>query len=212
VFAVIGVLTIVALSLAIVAAAVLGEEAARPRRVIPQAILGTVIVATVYFVFVAWAQAVGFGVTGASAWAADPTALATLSDRYVAHAVRDGPGPGHPPGLRGDHPAVQEPVRRDRGVGPADAGARRQARQALRRGDLLRADGQLDIVLPVIAVAVCGYTIYASIVPRPPAPISYSLWIALGFLVAGILIVGALVFRWPQRVRAFGRAFEAGGH
>jgi hypothetical protein len=124
VFAVIGVLTIVALSLAIVAhggaqgltwrpfdpglapsthglflavilaftgfigfeaAAVLGEEAAQPKRVIPRAILGTVIVATVYFVFVTWAQAVGYGVSGAGRWAADPTALATLSDRYVGH-------------------------------------------------------------------------------------------------------------------------------
>src|SRR5262249_56018685 len=91
VFAVIGVLTIVALSLAIVAkggangitwrpfdprlapsghglalavilaftgyigfeaAAVLGEEASRPRRVIPRAILGTVLIATRYSTFV----------------------------------------------------------------------------------------------------------------------------------------------------------------
>jgi len=67
------------------AAAVLGEEAAEPKRVIPRAILGTVIVATVYFVFVTWSQAVGYGVSGAGRWAADPTALATLSDRYVGH-------------------------------------------------------------------------------------------------------------------------------
>jgi amino acid transporter len=64
---------------------VLGEEAAEPKRVIPRAILGTVIAATVYFVFVTWAQAVGYGVSGAGRWAADPTALATLSDRYVGH-------------------------------------------------------------------------------------------------------------------------------
>src|SRR5712691_11610704 len=120
VFAVIGVLTIVALSAVIVAkggadgltarpfdprlspsahglflaftgfigfeaAAVLGEEAAAPRRVIPRAILGTVLLATVYFVFVTWAQAIGYGVAGAGRWAADPTALATLSDRYIGH-------------------------------------------------------------------------------------------------------------------------------
>src|SRR6266566_493510 len=67
------------------AAAVLGEEAAAPRRVIPRAILGTVLLATAYFVFVTWAQAIGYGVAGAGRWAADPTALATLSDRYIGH-------------------------------------------------------------------------------------------------------------------------------
>jgi hypothetical protein len=70
----------------------------------------------------------------------------------------------------------------------------------------------LDIVLPLIAVAVCGYAIYSSVWPRPPAPISYSLWIALGCLVAGLLVVGGLVVARPERVRAFGQAFDAGGH
>ena len=68
------------------AAAVLGEEAARPRRVIPRAILGTVIVATIYFVFAAWTQAVGFGVAGAGrSGPPTPTALDTLATRYVGH-------------------------------------------------------------------------------------------------------------------------------
>src|SRR5258708_1671040 len=67
------------------AAAVLGEEASQPRRGIPRAILRTVLVATVYFIFVTWAQAIGYGVAGAGRWAADPTALATLSGRYVGH-------------------------------------------------------------------------------------------------------------------------------
>jgi amino acid transporter len=70
----------------------------------------------------------------------------------------------------------------------------------------------LDIVAPLVAVAICGYTIYAPIWPRPPAPISYSLWIALGFLVAGLVIVATLVVAWPERVRAFGRAFETGSN
>jgi amino acid transporter len=70
----------------------------------------------------------------------------------------------------------------------------------------------LDIVLPLIAVAVCGYSIYASIFPRPPAPISYSLWIALGCLVAGLLVVLGLVYTRPERVRAFGQAFDASSH
>src|SRR5205085_5871452 len=44
------------------AAAVLGEEAVDPLRAIPRAILTAVLVALVYYVFVTWAMAVGFGV------------------------------------------------------------------------------------------------------------------------------------------------------
>jgi hypothetical protein len=46
--------------------------------------------------------------------------------------------------------------------------------------------------------------------PRPPAPISYSLWIALAWLAAGLLIVAGLMLARPDRVRSFGRAFEPG--
>lgn len=69
----------------------------------------------------------------------------------------------------------------------------------------------LDVVLPLVAVAICGYAIYASIFPRPPAPVSYSLWIALAFLAAGLLVVAGLVFIRPERVRSFGQAFETTG-
>jgi hypothetical protein len=68
----------------------------------------------------------------------------------------------------------------------------------------------LDIAAPLIAVAICGYTIYASVYPRPPAPITYSLWIALAWLAAGLLIVAGLMLARPDRVRSFGRAFEPG--
>lgn len=311
--AVVGVLTIVALSLAIVAkggahgltwrpfdprlapsghglalavilaftgyigfeaAAVLGEETARPRRVIPRAILGTVIVATVYFVFVAWAQAVGFGLSGVSRWAADPTALATLSDRYVGHwfatlvdvvVVVD----SFVAALAGVHLTARTlfAMGRDRGLPRAFAATTRRFRSpyvgicvsvavtlilgaTLARhygvslyfalmattgslGILLvyilvaiagavyfwrirRQPGEsynvlLDVLLPLVAVAICGYTIYASVLPRPAAPVSYSLWIALGALAAGALILTGLAIARPDRVRAFGRAFEAGG-
>lgn len=314
VFAVIGVVTILALSLAIVAkggaqgltwrpfdphlapsthglflavilaftgfigfeaAAVLGEEAAEPKRVIPRAILGTVIAATVYFVFVTWAQAVGYGVSGAGRWAADPTALATLSDRYVGHwfstlvdivVVVD----SFVAALAGVHLTARTlfAMGRDRGIPRVFAAVTPRFRSpyvgiavsvaltlvlgaTLGRhygvltyfalmattgsiGILLvyvlvaiagmvffwKARGRpgesynwfLDIVAPLVAVAVCGYTIYASIWPRPPAPISYSLWIALGLLIAGLIILAVLVVTRPDRVRSFGRAFETSGH
>jgi amino acid transporter len=256
------------------AAAVLGEEAARPRRVIPRAILGTVIAATVYFVFVAWAQAVGFGVGGAGPrqWAADPTAMDTLAARYVGHwfatlvdivVVID----AFVAALAGVHLTARTlfAMGRDGALPRAFAATARRFRSpyvgilasvaltlvlgaTLARhygvgtyfalmattgslGILLvyilvaiagaayfwrirRQPGEsynvlLDIALPLAAVAICGYTIYASVVPRPPAPISYSLWIALGCLAAGLLIVAGLALARPDQVRRFGQAFEA---
>jgi amino acid transporter len=255
------------------AAAVLGEEAARPRRVIPRAILGTVLIATAYFIFVTWAQAIGYGVAGAGRWAADPTALDTLSGRYVGHwygtlvdiivAIdafvaalagvhltartlfamgRDG---GIPRVFAATTPRFRSPyvgialsvvltlilgawLGRHYGVGlyfalmattaslgilfvyalVAIAGmvffwnARRQSGQSY--------NVVLDIVLPVIAVAICGYAIYSTLIPRPPAPIGYSAWIALAWLVAGLLVLIWLVLTRRDQVRTFGKAFEAG--
>ena len=68
----------------------------------------------------------------------------------------------------------------------------------------------VDVVLPLIAVAICGYAIYSTLIPRPPAPISYSAWIALAWLVAGVLVVIGLVLTRRDQVRTFGKAFDAG--
>src|SRR5215469_10836244 len=313
VFAVVGVLTIVALSIAIAvkgganglswrpfdpsqspsahglalavilaftgyigfeAAAVLGEEAAKPRRVIPRAILGTVIVATVYFIFVSWAQAIGYGLSGVSKWAADPTALATLSDRYVAHwfstlvAIvvvidafvaalagvhltarmlfamgRDG---GIPRAFAATTPRFRSPyvgiaisvgltlllgawLGRHYGVSTYFALMATTASlgilfvyalvaiagmvffwNAHRQGESHNI--VLDVILPLIAVAICGYAIYSTLVPRPPAPISYSAWIALAWLGLGLLMVLGLMLTRPDRVRTFGKAFDTSEH
>ncbi len=295
VFAAIGVLAIVALSLAIVAkggangltwrpfdpgvspsghglalavilaftgyigfeaAAVLGEEASEPRRVIPRAILGTVLIATVYFIFVTWAQAIGYGVAGAGRWAADPTALATLSGRYVGHwystlvdlivAIdafvaalagvhltartlfamgRDG---GIPRMFAATTPRFRSPyVGIDYGVGTYFALMATTASLGILFVYALVAvagmvffwnarhqQGEsynviLDVVLPLIAVAICGYAIYSTLIPRPPAPISYSAWIALAWLAAGVLVVIGLVLTRRDQVRTFGKAFDA---
>jgi amino acid transporter len=67
------------------AAASLGEESAEPLKMIPKAILTAVLVALVYYVFVTWMMAVGFGVGNAGTWAKDPAALDTLATRYVGN-------------------------------------------------------------------------------------------------------------------------------
>lgn len=312
VFAVIGVLTILALSLAIVAkgganglswrpfdpslapsghglalavilaftgyigfeaAAVLGEEASRPRRVIPRAILGTVLIATAYFIFVTWAQAIGYGVGAAGKWASDPTALTTLSDRYVGHwfgtvvdivvAIdafvaalagvhltartlfamgRDGGIPrafaATTPRFRSPYLGIAVPIvltfilgawlGRHYGVGTYFGLMATTASLGILFVYVLVAVGGmvffwngrhqrgesynvvLDVLLPLIAVAICGYAIYSTLFPRPPAPISYSAWIALAWLAAGVVAVLILRLTRRDQVRMFGQAFDAG--
>ena len=69
----------------------------------------------------------------------------------------------------------------------------------------------LDVLLPAAAIVVCGLTIYWSIVPRPPAPISYSLWIALGWVGVGVAYLLWLRATAPERVAQFGSVLAEGG-
>jgi amino acid transporter len=69
----------------------------------------------------------------------------------------------------------------------------------------------LDVVLPVLAIVVCGLTIYWSITPRPPAPISYSVWVALGWLGLGVAYLLWLRATAPGRVEQFGSVLAEGG-
>jgi amino acid transporter len=62
----------------------------------------------------------------------------------------------------------------------------------------------LDVLLPVGAIAICGYTIYKSIHPLPPSPMKYGPWVALGWLALGVAIVVWLNAKHPDRVRRFG--------
>jgi hypothetical protein len=69
----------------------------------------------------------------------------------------------------------------------------------------------LDIVLPLAAIVVCGLTIYWSIIPRPPAPISYSIWVALGWLGLGVAYLLWLRLTAPGKVEQFGSVLAEGG-
>ena len=68
----------------------------------------------------------------------------------------------------------------------------------------------LDVVLPVAAIVVCGLTTYWSITPRPPAPISYSIWVALGWLGLGLVYLIVLRLRAPDKVAQFGSVLAEG--
>ena len=65
------------------AAAALGEEAADPLRIIPRAILMAIAVGVVFYIFLAWVMAVGFGIDHIDRWASNPAALDTLATRYA---------------------------------------------------------------------------------------------------------------------------------
>ncbi len=63
-------------------AAVLAEEE-KNRQAIPLAIIASVILALIFYVFVSYAFAIGFGEAGATAWGQDTTVLFTMAERYL---------------------------------------------------------------------------------------------------------------------------------
>jgi amino acid transporter len=73
------------------AAATLGEETRDPRRAIPRAILGTAIVAGVYFVFVTAIEVMGFGAgpAGVAALQSSGSLLGDLGSSYIGDWMGD---------------------------------------------------------------------------------------------------------------------------
>ncbi|MEP6697019.1 MAG: APC family permease [Pseudonocardiales bacterium] len=71
------------------AAATLGEEARRPRKDIPRAILGTAIFGGIYFVFVTAVEVMGFGsnAAGVKAFTGSASLLGDLGTTYIASWV-----------------------------------------------------------------------------------------------------------------------------
>lgn len=82
--------TLLAFSLAILAfggfeaAAPLAEETKDPRRNVPRAVLGTVIVSGLIYVLGSYALVIAFGPSHASALAADPNPFHTAASKYIS--------------------------------------------------------------------------------------------------------------------------------
>ncbi len=62
-----------------------------------------------------------------------------------------------------------------------------------------------DIVLPVIAILLCGGAIFSSVWPVPPAPLNLAPYIVAAWLVLGLILVGWLWMTRRELVRAFGQ-------
>jgi amino acid transporter len=70
----------------------------------------------------------------------------------------------------------------------------------------------LDLIVPLGAIAVCGYTLYESIHPDTPytGVMRWTPWVAIIYLAAGVVIDLWLTMTKPDRVRAFGSVLGAG--
>ena len=250
------------------AAAAFGEEAVDPLKAIPKASLTAVLVAVVFYVFVTWMMAVGFG--NAEAWAKDPAALDTLATRYVGNwlaviidfsvaasgfiAALAGTNltsrTSYAMGREGGLPRVfawTQPRFRTPWVGIlfslivtlllgvlfahhydpityfiwmastatigilityiliAVAGIAHSTRDRRAWNPLF------DLVVPAIAIAICGYTLYKSIHPTPgyTGIFRWIPWAAIAYLVVGVAIDVWLTMTKPDRVAAFGTILAA---
>ena len=80
-----GVLLGILLFVGFEAAASIGEESEDPHRAIPRALVGTVSVAAVFFVFMAYAFSIGYGkdAVGKGAWAGSASVMDDLGTKYI---------------------------------------------------------------------------------------------------------------------------------
>jgi amino acid transporter len=259
-------------------AADFGEETRQPRRNIPIAIIAATIFAILFYLLATYSMSIGFGVKHGAAFGADPFALKTVANTYVAQWVgtltevgamlaafivcvacatastrtvyamgREGVLPrffGH------THPRFKTPANATIAValvavamaliswyGLSDSLGMGNAMRTYffwaTLGTLVvivvyimlcfggiaffrrtrRAWNPLTHVLvPLIGAVVFGAALYGSIYPLPPTPLDYTPYIALVWLVVGVLVVLALRARNPQAVDRIGSILgEEGG-
>jgi amino acid transporter len=258
------------------AAAALGEETAEPLAAIPKAIITALGIGIVYYVFLTWVVAVGFGLDHIADWATNPAALDALATRYagtwlavlvdLAVAVgafvaalaginltarilfamaREG---GLPRSFAWTHPRFRTPwlaiatvlgltvalvvvLARIEWNDPFEyfGFMATTTTFAILGAYILvalagmtffwrtrsSADGAafnlvFDVVLPLGAIAICGYTIYESFRAPGPSPNTWSPWLALAWLGVGLVVLALLQRERPERVRAFGSILGEG--
>jgi amino acid transporter len=78
-----GILFAITLFIGFETSASLGEETRDPRRSIPRAVIGTIIITGIFYLLMIYASDIGFGLGNSAKWASDPAPLDTLATRYV---------------------------------------------------------------------------------------------------------------------------------
>lgn len=78
-----GVLLAITLFIGFEASASLSEETRDPKRAIPIAVIGTVVIAALFYLIVLYASAIGFGIDKIADWASDSAPLSTLGAKFV---------------------------------------------------------------------------------------------------------------------------------
>lgn len=78
-----GILFAITLFIGFETSASLGEETRNPRRSIPRAAIGTVLITGVFYLLMVYASDIGFGLNHSAQWASNPAPLDTLATRYV---------------------------------------------------------------------------------------------------------------------------------
>ena len=68
-----------------------------------------------------------------------------------------------------------------------------------------------DLIVPLGAIAICGYTLWKTLHPTPPYqhPITWAPWLGLAWLAIGIVIAAWLHATRPQQVETFGSILGA---
>lgn len=236
------------------AAATLGEEARRPRRDIPRAILGTALFGGGYFVFVTAVEVMGFGTdaAGVDAFTKSGSLLGDLGSRYVGPWVGDLISLGAAVSAFGCALACAVGGSRLLFALGRDAGGDRGLGRVTRAGtpavaavvvvlvmylivavlalgagssamDVFLASGTIgtlillvvylvttigairllfftpprtvpmwELVIPLLALLVLGYTVYRNVVPYPTGTGAAYPLVAGGWIVLGIVAVAAV--------------------
>jgi len=62
-----------------------------------------------------------------------------------------------------------------------------------------------DVLLPVVAIVLCGATIYSTVIPVPPPPLNLAPYIVAVWLVLGLMLLAVLWFTNREQVLRFGK-------
>jgi amino acid transporter len=70
----------------------------------------------------------------------------------------------------------------------------------------------LDLLVPLVAIAICGYTLWKTIDPTPAYhhPVTWAPWLGLGWLAIGLAVTAFLHATKRDRVERFGSILGAG--